>query len=139
ADQSDFESHSHYQFPLVPAPRLGCQAASRPCRRFAGSTLRASRARPCGRLARFQVGARVRSARLHFGGGGERGGPWPSRQRNTVGSRTIRAARLAQGKELPVPLRARVAPRLRFGWLAGGAERGSSTKREGRLSGRPEL
>ena len=46
---------------------------------------------------------------------------------------------LAQAKELPVPLRACVAPRLRFGRLAGGAERGSSTKREGRLSGRPEL
>src|SRR5262245_63994223 len=81
----------------------------------------------------------VRSARLHFGGGEGRGAPWPTRKRNPVGPRTIRAARLAPAKELPVPLRACVAPRLRLGQLAGGAERGSSTKREGRLSGRPEL
>ena len=103
-----------------------CSRNARPARLHVEATLAS---------ARF---ASLGSARLHFGGGGGRGAPRPSRA--SLESRrpqTIRAAAYASAEELPVPLRACVAPRLRFDGLRGRnldglrAERSAALRRAG--------
>ena len=81
-----------------------CSKNARPVRLHVEARLRSAR------LGRLRLG----STRLHFGGGGGRGAPRPSRA--SLESRrpqTIRAAAYASAEELPVPLRACVPPRLR--------------------------